>query len=128
MPRTENEIRVTPSVLDRLLDDEPEVLTEEPLSRAQSLRQMKKSVRRHLKSLLNTRDNLNSIYRAEQTEKADDQKSEDGDAEVAREPQDSLLCYGLPDFSSASILSEKEQNRIRLTLKKVIEKFEPRLL
>ena len=119
MPRSDNEIRVTPSVLDRLVDHEPEVSAEPPLSRAKSLRQIKQSVRRDLEWLLNARHSG--------TKRKGAQQPDGDDEEFARELQNSLLCYGLPDFSSASILSAQDQNRIRRALEAAIAKFEPRL-
>jgi hypothetical protein len=43
MARTDNEIRITPSVLDRLLDFEPTESKEAPKSRSKSLRELKLS-------------------------------------------------------------------------------------
>lgn len=107
MPRTGNEIRVVPSVLDRLLDTEPEVSAESAVSHAKNLEQFKQSVRRDLQSLFNTRQSY---------------PQPPGD-----ELQNSLMSYGLPDFSSASIVSMLDQNRIRKALKTAVKKFEPRL-
>jgi type VI secretion system protein ImpF len=118
MPRTDSEIRVTPSVLDRLLDYEPEVSAEPLPSRAKSLRQMKQSVRRDLEWLLNARRSAPALLGDEQA---------DGDGGVARELLNSLVCYGLPDFSAASIFSALDQNRIRRALESAVAKFEPRL-
>src|SRR5215210_7084764 len=39
----------------------------------------------------------------------------------------SLLNYGLPDFSSASIVNLLDQNRIRRALETAVANFEPRL-
>lgn len=108
MRRSGNEIRVVPSVLDRLLDTEPEVSSEPAASRAKSLGQLKQSVRRDLQSLFNTRQ-------SHQT------------SSVGSELQSSLISYGLPDFSSASIVSTLDQNRIRHALKEAVARFEPRL-
>ena len=72
-----------PSVLDRLLDDEPGRDWEPARDRAQRLADLKASVRRDVEDLLNTRRRL---------------------AEVPpglREAADSLLTYGLPDVSGA---------------------------
>jgi len=55
MSRFDNEIRVRPSVLDRLIDYEPEYSREAPASRVKNLRILKQSVRRDLEWLLNTR-------------------------------------------------------------------------
>jgi type VI secretion system protein ImpF len=109
MPRTDNEIRITPSVLDRLIDYEPELPREPIASRARGLRQMKEAVKRDLEQLLNTR--------------------QPGDWLPAdlKELNSSLAAYGLPDFSSVSIKSPAEQVRLRRALESAIGMFEPRL-
>lgn len=113
---------MVPSVLDRLLDYEPEVSSEPAPSRAKSLRQMKQSVRRDLEWLLNARQSSP----AERGGGA----SAGGDAATAEqggELQNSLATYGLPDFSAASIVSVLDQNRIRRALETAVRIFEPRL-
>src|SRR5437016_2408814 len=51
MPRPEREANLLPSVLDRLLDDRPGATSEPVVSRAQSLRALKRSVIRDLEAL-----------------------------------------------------------------------------
>src|SRR3569832_1315075 len=82
MARQEPEQIVTQSVLERLIDREPESPTDTPKSYAQSVRQLKASLRRDLEWLLNTRRN---------PEAADH-----------RFPQlsRSVFNYGLPDITS----------------------------
>jgi len=109
MPRIEGEIRITPSVLDRLIDDEPEVTREPPVSRLKSLRQLKQSVRRDLEWLLNTRRLIDEI------------------PEDMKETRDSVVAFGLPDFTSAAIASVVDQNRVRRLVESAIETFEPLL-
>jgi type VI secretion system protein ImpF len=109
MHRYENEIRITPSVLDRLLDYEPEVSREPLASRSKGLRQLKQSVKRDLEQLLNTR------------------QSGDWLPPDLEELNNSLAAYGLPDFSAVSIKSPAEQNRLRRALESAIAIFEPRL-
>ena len=55
MARWEPEQTVTQSVLDRLIDREPASRSEAALTRAQSVRQLKVSLRRDLEWLLNSR-------------------------------------------------------------------------
>ena len=55
MARWEPEQTVTQSVLERLIDRDPEPVTNPPPTRAQSVRQLKASLRRDLEWLLNTR-------------------------------------------------------------------------
>lgn len=118
MPRPGNEIRVIPSVLDRLLDHEPEISSEPVPSRAHGLRQLKLSVRRDLEWLLNSRQS---------SPIAGDAEHADGSAAVSPELHSSLIFYGLPDFSTASTLSESDQARIGRAIKTAVTKFEPRL-
>ena len=55
MARGMGEATITLSVLDRLIDREPELSQEPGMSRAQSIRILRAAVRRDLESLLNTR-------------------------------------------------------------------------
>jgi type VI secretion system protein ImpF len=109
MRRIDDEARVTTSLLDRLLDYEPEASREPAASRSKSLRQLKQSVRRDLEWLLNTR-----------------QAPLDVDSEM-REVNRSLAVYGLPDFSHLNIESASDQRQIRRLLEDKISIFEPRL-
>ena len=109
MARTDNEIRITPSVLDRLLDYEPGLSHEPAASRAQSLRQLKQAVRRDLEYLLNTRQAAGGVP--------------PGLKELGR----SLAAYGLPDFSAVNVNNPAEQGQMRRSLEAAIATFEPRL-
>ncbi|HLG17547.1 MAG TPA: type VI secretion system baseplate subunit TssE [Blastocatellia bacterium] len=109
MPRTDNEIRITPSVLDRLIDYEPEISREPPASRSKSLRQLKQSVKRDLEWLLNTR--LAPGFLPPDLE----------------EVNHSLAAYGLTEFTSFNVKTQADQSRLRRTLEGVIGTFEPRL-
>jgi type VI secretion system protein ImpF len=109
MPITDNEIRITASVFDRLLDYEPEVSHEPVASRAKSLRQLKQSVRRDLEWLLNTRQMPGA--------------TPPGSQELKR----SLAAYGLPDFSVLSPDSPADQKYMRREIEDAIRTFEPRL-
>lgn len=109
MPRTDNEVRITPSVLDRLLDYEPEKSRESLSSRTKSLRELKQSVKRDLEWLLNTRQ-------------ANTQLPPD-----LKEVNSSVIAYGLPDFTTVGIKSAPDQNRLRRAIEGAISTFEPRL-
>jgi type VI secretion system protein ImpF len=105
-----NDTSLVPSILDRLLDDEPGASWEPVPKRFQTVRQLKRAVARDLEALLNTRQEALDELPSEFTE-------------VRR----SLLTYGLPDFSAFSLLSSNDRNRIRRALEEVIATFEPRL-
>lgn len=111
MARTsENDIRITPSVLDRLLDFEPELSNESQKSRLRSLRELKLSVRRDLEWLLNTRRTPEEIPL---------------DLE---EVNKSVALYGLPDFTGISAKSDSEQKKLVRALETAIGIFEPRFI
>lgn len=111
MARTDNEIRVTPSVLDRLLDFDPKSTQEEaPKSRSLSLRELKQSVRRDLEWLLNAR-----CY------------AEDFDPNL-EEIHQSVAVYGLPDFTGISAKNHLEQKRLTKAIETAVKTFEPRFI
>ncbi len=110
MARTDHEIRLTPSILDRLLDDEPQATSEAPRSQAQSLAELKRSVKRDLEWLLNTRHNGVEI------------------AETLEELNESLAVYGLPDLTSLSVRNPNEQNRLAKAIETSLRIFEPRFI
>jgi type VI secretion system protein ImpF len=109
MARHDNEIRITPSVLDRLLDYDPTMSREAPASRSKSLKDLKASVRRDLEWLLNTRSHAGHI--------------DDGLKEVIN----SLATYGLPDFTAVNAQKPSEQKQLRKSIETTIRIFEPRL-
>ena len=109
MPRSDSEARITLSVLDRLIDSEPGTAADPPHSRSKSLRELKSAVRRDLEWLLNTRRSILPLPPS------------------SEQLQQSLLMYGLPDFSSASVKSPSDRARILRTLEEAIAQFEPRL-
>ena len=108
-PRGEVDIRVKPSILDRLRDNDPDASTDPPLSRHQSIRALKASVLQDLSSLLNAK------------------RRETEFSEEFIELRQSLLMFGLPDFTSMSLRDPHEQNRLRREVESMIRQFEPRL-
>jgi len=99
---------LVPSVLDRLLDDDPTNPHEAPKSRNQILSEMKRSVRRDLENLLNTRWRcVNWPPNLEQLDM-------------------SLVNYGLPDFSGTHLGSKQDRERLRQVVEHVVRAFEPR--
>ncbi len=110
MSRLDNEIRVLPSVIDRLIDLEPRQSKEPPKSRSTSLRELKQAVRRDLEWLLNTR-----CF----TKEVDDR---------LEEIKKSVAYYGLPDFTGVSAKSHIEQKRMTKALENALNIFEPRFI
>lgn len=108
MARFDNEVRVSPSVLDRLIDYEPEITREAEVSRVKSLRLFKQSIRRDLEWLFNTR------FTAQVPESLEN-------------VHQSVLVFGLPDFTTFSIKNAEDRERLQQAVEKAIEVFEPRL-
>jgi type VI secretion system protein ImpF len=104
------ELIVTQSLLDRLIDDEPEARLDPPATRAASFRQFKSGVRRDLEWLLNTRQIPTPAPRE------------------FKELFRSLYNYGLPDISSISRQSVNEQRRLLQALEQALLGYEPRIL
>ncbi|MDR3702992.1 MAG: type VI secretion system baseplate subunit TssE [Candidatus Sulfopaludibacter sp.] len=109
MPRPGPDAAVTLSVLDRLINDDPQTSSEAPLTRAQSVRMLRDGVRRDLEWLLNTR-------------------------QVAVPPPESLrelgrstYVFGLPDFSGYNLGAVAAEARITRQLQFALKVFEPRL-
>jgi type VI secretion system protein ImpF len=100
---------VTLSVLDRLIDKDPKVSMEVPLTRAQSLRELKIAIKRDLEWLLNTRRTI------------------DPAPDSAHETVRSVYHYGFADISSKSLLSVRDQNELVRQMESAIAVFEPRL-
>ena len=110
MARNDSQIRITPSVLDRLIDYDPRETREPPKSRSATLQELKSAVRRDLEWLLNTRTVL------------------DPDELDAREIKKSVAVYGLPDITGLSAQNKDEQARVLRAVEHAIHVFEPRFL
>jgi type VI secretion system protein ImpF len=108
MARIDEEVRIHLSVLDRLVDFEPDVKAEPPASRSKNLRQLKQALKRDLEWLLNTRRTFSV-------------------PEELPDLADSLLSYGLPDFSTMSVRNTEDQNDLVHALETTLKRFEPRL-
>ena len=109
MARGLGETTITISALDRLIDLEPDNRMENPMSRSQSVRLLKSSVRRDLEWLLNSR------------------RIADAPDEGMKELNRSTYVYGLPDLSSLTMASTADRNRLVRSILATINLFEPRL-
>jgi type VI secretion system protein ImpF len=96
------------SILDRLLDDEPEVRQEPQQNRTQVLRELRHAVRRDLEHLLNT----HRRFPAPPPE--------------LRELERSLATYGLPDFTASAVRAGEARDEFRRVIEDTIRRFEPR--
>jgi len=97
------------SLLDRLIDLQPELQKEVPLSYWEQEREFKASLCRDLSAVLNTR-------RAQQ----------DFDPEY-QESTNSLLSFGITDFTSYNLKNAVDQEEVRRSIERAIRHFEPRL-
>lgn len=100
---------LVPSVLDRLIDDNPESQREDPRQRYQIIRDMKESLQRDLEQLLNTR------WRCKQW------------PPDLSELRVSLVNYGIPDFTGIQFSSAERQEELRDVIESVLRNYEPRL-
>jgi type VI secretion system protein ImpF len=109
MAKTEIERTVQQSLLDRLIDLDPRSTVEPAMTWAQSVRQLKGSLRRDLEWLLNTRRNPEPL------------------PEQFEELRHSLYWYGLPDITSLSRDSTEQRVWLARQMEETITAFEPRL-
>ena len=110
MPRAESQEPLLPCLLDRLIDLDPDVSMEPAWSRSQGLWELKESVKRDLETLLNSRRSCSDL------------------PEDFVEASQSMLTYGLPDISTASVLGLDDRERLRQEVEDTIRRFEPRLM
>jgi type VI secretion system protein ImpF len=108
LPRSRDNT-VTPSLLDRLTDLDPDNESEPAATEWSAMRDFKASLARDLAALLNTRRK-----------------------EVALDPDyvevgNSVLTYGIPDYTSYTLTNGVEQELVRRSIERAIRQFEPRL-
>ena len=106
----ENELKITPSIIDRLVDYEPDNSREAPKSRSQSLKELKQSVMRDVEWLLNTRITHEDI------------------PEGLKEVNKSLAIYGLPDFVGMSSKDQDDRKGLIKNIERALRIFEPRFM
>ena len=105
----EKDIKITPSIVDRLIDYEPEYSSEASKSGSQSLTELKQAVRRDIEWLLNTRHSIKDL------------------SEGLVEVRNSLAVYGIPDFTGLSSKDSDDQAELLKNIEDAIRVFEPRL-
>ena len=109
MAGEEDHVGVTLSIMDRLTDLEPDSKKEARTSFWEEIRELKASLCRDIAAVLNTR-------RAER----------DFDPGY-EEATNSLLTFGVVDFTSYNLLNGIEQEQVRRSIEHAIRQFEPRL-
>ena len=97
-------------LLDRLIDSEPERLTDASLSPAEAMRILMNSVRRDLEMLLNARRRFRSWPVA------------------YRELESSPVAFGIPDCTAGAFNDQRERELFRAEVEATIRRFEPRFL
>lgn len=112
MPSIRPDQLLLPSVLDRLIDEDPGNRAEAERSRSQLLRELKASVRRDLENLLNTRICLFPIP----------EPMPDHWEHLRR----SLVNYGLPDFGGLAMGAREQRDHLRKRVEAAIRVFETR--
>ncbi|MBV9583293.1 MAG: type VI secretion system baseplate subunit TssE [Alphaproteobacteria bacterium] len=105
----EREPRAQLPLLDRLIDDAPEVARDPPLSPAESLAILRRSVRRDLEALLNTRRRWRSWPAG------------------YRQLEVSPVGYGISDFAAGAFNDPQQREQLRAGIEQTIRRFEPRL-
>ena len=106
--RVDKKKELRPSILDRLLDDEPHIQIEADKNRHQQLRALRASVKRDLENLLNTR------YRVVEP------------PEEYTQLELSLLNYGLPDLATVNIADTEKKRHFTRHLETILRNYEPR--
>lgn len=99
---------VQQSLLDRLIDLDPHANLEPPLTRSQSIRQLKAALRRDIEWLFNTRQCIEPV-------------------ENYPEVQASTFTFGLPDITSIRLESGQDEERLLRAMELALRTFEPRL-
>ena len=105
----EKQESIQASILDRLIDREPQLYSESVQYRLLNFSQIKAAVIRDLENLLNTKSQIMSVPAA------------------YKEVNGSVFVYGLSDFTSHNPKSPSVRQVLRQNIEKTIVKFEPRL-
>ncbi|MBY5931947.1 type VI secretion system baseplate subunit TssE [Tateyamaria omphalii] len=108
-PSRSDEPRLAPSLLDRLIDLDPDLSQDRPVTEAETIVGLRAALRRDLEILLNTRAVPRSL--------------------PPHLPQlaDSSLAFGAGDFFSAELGTEAQRAAFAKDVRERIERFEPRL-
>ncbi len=109
MPRNHSPAGITPSILDRLTDLDPQSTREAPPSYSEQMRELKAALCRDLTALLNTR------------------RLEDEIDDAYEECANSVLTFGVADFTAFNLKNGIEQERLRRSVERSVRRFEPRL-
>ncbi len=109
MARIDNAAGITLSLLDRLTDLDPQSEKDAPVPYTAQIRELKAALCRDLAALLNTR------------------RLEDAIDPAYEECANSVLTYGVADFTAFNLKNGLEQERLRRSIERSVRRFEPRL-
>ena|ERR1035437_9849565 len=109
MAAGDNQAGVVLSLLDRLTDLDPETRREAQSNPWDDMREFRVSLCRDLAALLNTR------------------RAEEDFPPGYEEATNSLLSFGVADFTSYDLKNGVEQERVRRSIERAVRQFEPRL-
>lgn len=101
-------MRLQTSLLDRLIDEEPDLTRDPPMTRTQELIAIRAGFRRDLEALLNTR----RLCRTPPKEYAS--------------LAEALPAYGVEDFVGAPLSTIEQRQELAAAVEKTIATFEPR--
>ena len=102
--------RLRASLLDRITDEDPDSREDPPVSVSQRRRECRASLMRDIEALLNAKHTPGEV------------------PEDLRYTSQSLLKYGLPDFTSMSPAKRGDCARILRAVEAALRQFEPRLI
>jgi type VI secretion system protein ImpF len=97
------------SILDRLLDTNPDLSQDPPLSTAEQIRELREGIRRDLEALLNTR------------------RRPTAPPSLHEELGDALVSYGVDGMVSANLVTDEAKLRLARIIERRITLFETRL-
>jgi type VI secretion system protein ImpF len=103
-------MRLSTSLLDRLMDDKPDLSRDPPSTRPDELRAIRNGFRRDLEALLNTRRLCRTLPAAF------------GEISTA------LPSFGVEDFVGAPITTPEQKQALARSIEATIRTFEPRFL
>jgi type VI secretion system protein ImpF len=97
------------SILDRLMDTNPDMSQDPPLTTAEQIREMREGIRRDLEALLNTR------------------RRPTAPPSACEELGDALVSYGVDGMVSANLVTDEAKLRLARIIERRITLFETRL-
>ncbi len=106
--KIDKNLEIRPSILDRLVDNDPTQLQDQDKSRMQHLRELRYSVKRDLENLMNTRFRILAP------------------SEQHTQLEKSLLNYGLPDLATVNISDVEKKRQFIKSLEATLAHYEPR--